>query len=215
MPYYLFTCLALLVFVTGCTPSPALRSVMDIGQQLTSKDSSPQASPTFDPRFRYLRVQTGPRVVFFALGYLDPHPDGMVEVWFSGGKEVLRLRNGRVMGLSGTQTEWLNVGYQPVPGWSTGLSDVTYVRVRDVTPGYRYGIEEHLRLEPVKPPAKSNLLGIPGEDLFWFKESSTDKDALEPTLYALRNAEGKLGVVYSETCLDKNLCFSWQRWPAN
>lgn len=207
--------ITLLLTLTSCTPSSSLRPVIDLAQQVSGKTGASQTQINIIPAFSYLRVQIGNRVAFFVLGYLDPHPEGMVEVWFSAEKEVLRLRHGRLMGVSGTPTEWLNVTYPRAPAWSNTLAAATYERTRDVAPGYRYGLAETVQLRSISAPEKSNLLGIPPESLSWFLESSTDQAALKPTLYALRHDQDGPRVVYSETCLDTDLCFSWQRWPAN
>lgn len=206
----------LLIFpLSGCAPSSSMRSVLDLSQQITTSAPELQVAPSLNPDYRYLRVQTDNRASFFVLGYLDPHPDGTLEVWFSAQKEVLRLRQGRLMGVSGTATEWLNVTYAQPPAWSESLTHANYLRTRDIAPGYHFGLAESLQLQSIKAPEKSNLLGIPPESLSWFSESSTGKDGLKPTLYALRHEEDGARVVYSETCLAKELCFSWQRWPAN
>lgn len=215
IPVLAIIALPLFVFLAGCTPSPALRSVLDLGEQLTHQEKTEQSAPTVNPAYRYLRVKVDDRVAFFVLGYLDPHPEGMTEVWFSAQKEVLRLRQGRIMGVTGTATEWLNVAYQRVPAWSKGMSGTAYERVRDVAPGYRYGISEILQLQPVMAPENSSLLGIAPESLSWYMESALGSRTLKPTLYALRKDENDPLVVYSETCLATDLCFSWQRWPAN
>ena len=206
---------SLSILLAGCTPTPPMQSLMDLSRQITGRDGLQQSAPAIDPAYRYLRVQSGNRVAFFVLGYLDPHPEGMIEVWFSAEKEVLRIRHGRLMGASGTPTEWLNVTYSHAPAWSNALDHTAYARKRDVAPGYRFGLEETLHLQPISAPEQSNLLGIPPEGLSWFMESSTAQEALRPTLYALRLEADGPRVVYSETCLDPQLCFSWQRWPAH
>src|ERR1700690_487827 len=101
--------LLLSIFLAGCETSPTLQSLKDLGKYFSPGSSTPPAAPGLNPAYRYLRIQTGKQVAYFARGYVDPLPEGKVEVWYSGGKEVLKLLDGRVVGMVGTATEWLSV----------------------------------------------------------------------------------------------------------
>jgi len=170
-----------------------------------------------DPRYRYLRVTLEGRAVVLALGFVDAHPRGPVEVWYSVEREVLRLQNGRLAGISGVPTEWREVQLPDLPLWSSlarAGKPLPWVRVRDVMPGYRYGVRDALVLSVVPAPPASALLGIDPQRLVWFEESAESHPAgmeqLPPARYAV---EGET-VVYGEQCIAPNKCFTWQRWPA-
>lgn len=180
-----------------------------------------------DPNFRYLRVTIDGRVGYFVLGTEDAHPQGRVEVWFSGLKEVVRLQNGRVVGVAGLTTEWRNVVLPALPSWSAIARDgrsVQWVRVRDVMPGYRFGVRDELTLHPSPAPRKSALLRLDPQSLSWFEErlqsdtrallfASLAPDKPLPTArYAVDLRDGKEVVVYGEQCLAPELCFTWQKW---
>ena len=174
-----------------------------------------------NPDFRYLRVTIGGRVVLLALGYLDPHPQGTIEVWYSAEREVVRLQNGRVVGAVGLTTEWRNVTLQELPQWPKLAGNVDpfrWSRARDVMPGYRYGLRDTLSLNTIPAPGKSALQGLEAKDLTWFEERFADdnlsKAALPPARYAVQLAGGQGVVVYGEQCLSPQTCFTWQRWPA-
>ena len=174
-----------------------------------------------NPNFRYLRVTIEGRLVLLALGYLDPHPQGTIEVWYSAEREVLRLQNGRLVGASGLTTEWRNVVVPELPAWSAlagAGAPLRWVRARDVMPGYRYGVRDALALRVTPPPAKSALQEIDPQQLTWFEERFADdaltKTALPPARYAVQFAEGRETVVYGEQCIAPQTCFTWQRWPA-
>ena len=53
-------------------------------------------------------------------------PEGKVEVWYSGGKEVLKLLDGRLVGMVGTATEWLSVKLISPPAWGDQLDGMEY-----------------------------------------------------------------------------------------
>lgn len=218
MPISLLAALAFALILAGCAPTPGLKSIMDLGGELSKRDKTEPVVGTLNPAYRYLRVQTEGRVAYFVLGYLDPHPDGLIEVWYSGEREVLRLQRGRIVGVTGTSTEWPAVKLIQAPTWAANMNSGSFQRIRDVSPGYRFGIKEIMQIQAIQPPDKTALQLLPKADLHWFEEtatarnSSTAEPSLPPTRYALKQDKGTLNVIYAETCLAKDLCFSWQRW---
>ena len=174
-----------------------------------------------DAKFRYLRVTIDGRTTLLALGFLDPHPHGPIEVWYSGQKEALRLQSGRLAGVAGLPVEWRQVFLPPFPKWETlartGKAH-QWERVRDVMPGYRFGIRDALTLVSIPPPARSQLRDLEASDLAWFEERSAsgpgDAAALPPARYAVYWIEGQEFVIYGEQCVTREYCFAWQRWPA-
>ena len=184
-----------------------------------------------NPAFRYIRITVDGRVFFLALGSEDKHPQGPIEVWFSAQREVLRLQNGRVVGASGVTTEWRAVTLPEFPSWSAVArtqQPVQWVRVRDVMPGYRFGVRDELVLSAISPPRQSALQGVDAQSLSWFEERFQTGVAagrltklvtnvaidgvLPPARYAVDMRDGKEVVVYGEQCLAPDLCFTWQRW---
>lgn len=162
-----------------------------------------------------------------ALGYIENHPSGPIEIWYSAQKEVLRLQNGRVVGAVGLTTEWRNVQLAGLQPWSEYVllgHAAHLVRHRDVMPGYRFGIKDELTLQAIDPPSKHALSGIDARSLTWFEEridraAYDDKlgpdQSLPPAKYAVDLQGGKETVVYGEQCLTEMLCFTWQRWPVH
>ena len=174
-----------------------------------------------NPNLRYLRVTISGRVVLLALGYLDAHPQGTIEVWYSAEREAVRLQNGRVVGAVGLTTEWRNVVLPELPAWpklAGSVEPFQWSRTRDVMPGYRYGLRDTLSLNAIPPLEKSALRGLDPKDLTWFEERFADgglsRTALPVARYAVDLAGGQGIVVYGEQCLSPQTCFTWQRWPA-
>lgn len=188
-------------------------SVMDNPVLKTMSHAVPslgrEENPGLNPHFRYLRVVVEGRVVYLALGNIDHG----VKVWYSAMHEVLRLQNGRIAGVTGTATEWRNVSIPDLPSWDTlagSKKPYKWTRVRDVMPGYQYGIRDELVLHAIPAPKNSELKGWDPGSLAWFEEDDVSR-ALPPARYAVDLSEGK--AVYGETCLSPDLCFSWQYWP--
>ncbi len=220
--------IALACLLSACTTS------MDavVGTLRSAVWGEPGADAArLNPNFRYLRVTVGSRVAFLALGNVESHPRGPVEVWYSARKEVLRIQNGRLAGVVGLTTEWRAVTLPDLPSWSAiarSKEPVSWVRVRDVMPGYRFGVRDTLVLRAIVPPERTALLGLDPQSLTWFEERfptepaagivatllapSSEDRTLPPARYAVELRDGLENVVYGEQCLAVELCFTWQRW---
>jgi hypothetical protein len=214
---YAFLCLVI-AMLSGCaTSTDAIVQTMQavVGRSRGADDAK------LNPNFRYLRITIDGRVALLALGYLDPHPQGTIEVWYSAEREVVRLQNGRLVGAAGLTTEWRNVVLPELPAWSAlakSVSPLRWERTRDVMPGYRYGLRDSLAIGITPPPARSALLGLEPDQLIWFEERfaghGSAKIALPPARYAVQLGDGGETVVYGEQCIAPQTCFTWQRWPA-
>ena len=209
---YLF---ALATCLAGCAVEPASQAVVDAYRLMRSEGVAQQSAVELNPNFRYLRVQIGTREVFMVLGYVDQLPDGPVQVWYSADADVLRLRDGRVVGATmKSGTDWLSVTFAHLPSWEAVGSQAVFDRVRDVSPGYRYGIKEKLLIRRIAPPEDSQLKLAPASSLTWFEETVQGDNSGRPARYAVSlDGAGAHQVVYAEQCLSSEYCFSWQSWP--
>jgi hypothetical protein len=213
--------LAPLVFALVCASCSTGMDAMisTLRDTLRSKASS---EVRLNPNYRYIKVSTGDRVAFLALGDVDKNAQGPVEVWYSASREVLRLQHGRVAGATGLTTEWRSVVLDEAPSWSTAISaaqPLRWTRVRDVMPGYRFGTRDQLELRRVPPLRNVSLQGHDPQRLHWFEEHTLPA-ALHaqasrpppPARYAVDVQGNNAVVVYSEQCLAPDLCFTWQLW---
>ena len=207
--FALATCLA------GCAVEPASQAVVDAYRLMRSEGVAQQPAVELNPNFRYLRVQIGTREVFMVLGYVDQLPDGPVQVWYSADADVLRLRDGRVVGATmKSGTDWLSVTFAHLPSWEAVGSQAVFDRARDESPGYRYGIKEKLLIRRITPPDDSQLKLVPASSLTWFEETVQGGADGLPARYAVSlDGAGAHQVVYAEQCLSSEYCFSWQSWP--
>ena len=215
--------LFLVAALPGCAPST--NAVFQSLQYAVQSDST-IAGVRLNPNLRYLRVTIEGRTVLLALGFVEQDSRGPIEVWYSAQREVLRLQNGRMVGAIGLTTEWRNVVVPellPWPALARVEGQTHWMRVRDVMPGYRFGVRDTLALQVAAPPPKSALRDIDPQSLTWFEErtepqASGGRPAPERSLpvarYAVsfRNSAGT--AIYGEQCLKADLCFTWQHWPA-
>jgi hypothetical protein len=176
-------------------------------------------------RYRYLRVEVeGHPPALLVLGYLDSHPLGEIEVWYSGNQEAIRTLNGRVIGTTGIIHNWSAVGFSPAPPAWTAVpaQGTTFIRKRDAMPGYRFGITEQLQLTtwqglpPIQLPASLPL--SKAQAYRWFRESASELQgqgapALPDAWFAWGTNRGIETIVYSEQCLAPDFCLKLQRWP--
>jgi len=205
--------LVLVIYLAGCTVDPASQALVDAFHQIRADGSSHENASHLDHRFKYLRVQVEQREVFMALGYVDNHPDGPVEVWYSALGEVLRLRDGRLIGATMNMgTDWLSVSFTHLPRWEQVGAQSSFERSRDISPGYQYGIKEKMLVRRVPQPNDSQLQLIPASSLTWFEERAEGAGSLPPARYGVSMAGAAPQVMYAEQCLSSDLCFSWQKW---
>jgi hypothetical protein len=206
---------ALIFSLAGCSVEPVSQAMVDSYRLVRSGGASEHADRELNPNFKYMRVQVGNRVLFMALGYVDPTPDGPVEVWYSSDADVLRLRDGHVVGATlKTGINWSAVTFSHLPGWDVVGEQAVFERTRDVSPGYRYGINEKMLIRRIAAPEDTQLKIVPVSSLTWFEEIVQGGGEGRPARYAVRlDGVGTHQVVYAEQCLSGEFCFSWQNWP--
>ena len=214
--------LLLAIAMSGCAPTT--NALFETARYAIQGNKSSD-QPRLNPAFRYLRATTSGTPSYLALGYVEKHPQGPIEVWYSGQSQVLRLQNGRLVGAAGLTTEWRSVSLPDLPSWSTiarAAAATRWIRVRDVMPGYRAGVRDTLVLSSSPPPSRSALQNLDATTLSWFEER-VEPDALARgadkyrdlpvSRYAVSIRDGIETVVYAEQCLSVDLCITWQRWP--
>jgi len=190
--------------------------------RLVYKGQPAAAQPNFNPAYRYLRTQIGDRTIFMVLGYIDQRPEGPVEVWYSGSGEVVRLLNGQLVGTTGLSTDWRNVRFTDLPAWpgadttsATGGSSQSYARLRDLMPGYRFGIRDEIVRTSISPPRNTALAGADPASLRWYEERSVSRPStasLPTARFGISRSSEKPQVVYSEQCLTSDFCMSFEQW---
>ena len=190
--------------------------------KLLNPYSDPTANAVLDTRLEYLRVTANSKPMLMVLGYTEPSAAGDTQVWFSSGREVVRLRNGRLVGSAGTPVELKRVEQAGAPAWSAGLTTAMYSRSKDVMPAYEYGLKEHVRLEKLQAAApkawqQNRFVNYQPSDVVWFTESYQplqSDDAATQALFGVVWQQQVARVVYSEQCLSADLCLTFQEWPA-
>jgi hypothetical protein len=179
-----------------------------------------------DLKYSYLRAQVqGYPAAMLALAYLEPDPEGTVEVWVSAQREVLKIQNGRIVASVGLPNDWAGTFFTPSPPAWAQLTTQPHrlVRTHDESKGYRTNMVETLSLLRWTQPLPAELLAtIPpslplplAQSYTWFRESYQGEaaPAREPSWFAWGTHRGTQGVVFSYQCLGAGVCLSLQAWP--
>lgn len=176
-----------------------------------TQGAAPDVRPLSDG-LSYLRLTVNGVPAMVALGYVDSDPLGRpVHVWYSSAGEVMRTQAGRLVGLVGTPVEWRQVALAShTPEWADITQPTSFRRTVDVSPGYQWGLQHDLVVQPVPAPADTALSRLAPEQLRWFAEHEQHRRAL-PARYAVSPSTQR--VVYGEQCLAPTFCLTWQTWP--
>ncbi|MDD5059014.1 MAG: YjbF family lipoprotein [Sideroxydans sp.] len=183
-------------------------------------------SVELNPAYNYLRLSVDGNVIFIASDTSNVDSANVVSVWYSAGREVLRFQNGRLVAAVGLTSEWRSVLLPEMPAWSAlaeRKEPFRWTRIRDVMPGYHFGVRDDLLLRRIAPPDDSQLKLIDPHALTWFDErmvaqhnnADASSDMFPLARYAVDLRDAKEVVVYGEQCVAAKLCFSWQRWQAS
>lgn len=168
-----------------------------------------------NPAFDYLRVETDRQVGLMARAGEEPSVHGRTEPWFSADGAVLRLSQGRIVGLTDGARSWqLSRALEPVD-WREIAAGQSQAQtwVVDEQPGYRLGrrFDRVIDLSLAGPPGVR--LPSPSRGVRWFRESDP-LGASMPAWYAVDLTQRPARVVYAQACLTPKWCLNWQPWPA-
>jgi len=160
---------------------------------------------TYTPGFEYIEVELNGKKTALALGYRKIDGFDVEEHWYSGVGEMLTLRNGRLVEVLGMTSEVRQTSRE-IPKWDqleANHSPLTWMRSRNLHPGYRYGVKEYVTSE-----AKVNKQVDRQTNQTWVHETvqSERADGREwryEEKFQLENGR----VVFSEQCLATNICF--------
>ncbi len=204
---------------SGCaTNIPSYAKALDA---LWTTGHAPAPPNQLNPAYRYLLItanDAAPAVL--VLGYEDPHPQGLIEVWYSAKQEVIKTQNGRIISTAGLPTNWDRVQTPTAPAnWpDIAPQGSNYQRLRDLSPGYQSNVADQVTIKPHAglpdislPPT---LASTTAKKLKWFSESSLGRSAPLPVAwFAWGEHRGQPGIVYSRQCLTPQYCLQLQRWP--
>jgi hypothetical protein len=184
--------------------------------------ANPQSTQPFNmvPGLRYLKVETPGALTYMVLGDIEPGDPYDVEVWYGASRQVLKLRNGRVVKTAGLPVNWTSSALEGEPSWIQASGQpAQFVRVRDVMPGYRYSVQETVVLRRTEPPKGEATRAVAPESermrWVWFSEETIQttplaapvyRTALPRSVFAVDLQSPKQPLRWSEQCLSPTFC---------
>lgn len=174
------------------------------GHFLSNK--KPKAS--FSAGFEYLEVDWQGRKAAMALGYRETNGSKVIEHWYSGQGEMLKMVNGRVVQVLGMTQEVRHVDTN-TPVWSDILAHrlpMVWSQTKEVMPGYRYGLKEYAITQQVNPSAAERTL-ITNATAWVLEEIKSKDEKGKVWIYQQKFAVNGDKVIYSEQCLAPEMCF--------
>jgi hypothetical protein len=168
----------------------------------------PSNSAVYRPGFEYLGVNLNGRKIALALGSRKLSGNVTDEYWYSGQREMLHLRDGRIVEVAG-MTQEIRYTSKDTPSWETVTQTnrpMVWSRVRDVNPGYHYGVTEFVITQRVTPTA-SELKAAGNSDTWVEEEIKSKKSDGTDWIYREQYALDRGRVVFSVQCIAPNLCF--------
>ncbi len=226
--------LASVVLLSACagkTQDPIYETFMlGISNPQTVIDQTP-----LNPNLRYLKVEANGQPALLVLGYVDRHQNAERAVWYSAFKEVIEIKEGRLVSTAGLDVNWTQVTWSDAPPLQAALTEnnissktparkLRYTRERTVMPGYQVNIRETVVMEPLaqapsdiprqlKDPAIKN-----NADLRWVQEtvlvSANNKNPSIKPLRAIYAIDRKTNaVVFGKQYLTPDYTLSWLSWP--
>ncbi len=164
------------------------------------------------PGFEYLWVSLDGRASVMALGERSVDEQALVrhvhERWYTGQGEMLYLVDGRIQQALGFTHELRSQMARAWPEWAAVLEtnrQVDWRRQVDLMPGYRYNVVNHVTT--YKTPSPNKLPeGVPASAR-WVADLVEGKSGDgQAWRYVQKFAISNGQVMYSEQCIDKDLC---------
>lgn len=174
-----------------------------------------QALTALDARHDYLRVQVGRQVGLMVRADTGAWPGDRTTYWYSADGALLRLVDGRLVGLADGSRSWRAAQDLEAIDWAgvARKGPIEFRRTVDQQPGYRVGQLQRRRLGVAAGGPAGHTLQHTAARLQWF----TERDALDEhssvAWYAVDLEAVPPRVVYGQACLAADWCISWQPWP--
>lgn len=207
-------CIQLGLVATVAVLLSACTSGMVAGFLTIQEDVMPShraVDPTLlKPEFRYLRVENKGQEALMVWVGNEPGPLGETSVWVSADGVILRLNQGRLVGVAERGRNWRLTSESVLANTAAYTGKSYFSQTSDEQPGFRLGIVRTIKkiTWPSTPPAVTWAPGA--NDLQWIEEVDT-ASGHRLALYGV-NADHHAQA--GQRCLAPEWCLRWQIWPA-
>ena len=198
---------AVLQLLSGCASgfSAGLSSLLD---EVRSSPSSVRQTP-MKTGIRYLLVEDNQREALMVWVGNEVGPMGPTTIWVSADGVVLRLTQGRLVGISEPSRQWRLISESKLAPTGDDPRPLHFLQTTDEQPGQRMGVIRQVSKLPVK--ASSQTTSSLPEGLHWEQELDVTTGTLL-ALHGFLRPEGEIAA--GQRCIHPGWCLRWQTWPA-
>jgi uncharacterized protein YcfL len=168
----------------------------------------PVRQTALKPEFRYLLVESkGQEALMIWVG-TERSALGETTVWMSADGVVIRLVQGRLVGVSEPHRSWRLVSESPTNTSSASRSQ--FIQTSDEHPGFSLGIQRTINKVELPLDPKTTAWAVVAQDLRWTQEV----DISSGQRLALHGTNAHNHTMAGQRCLTPEWCLRWQAWPA-
>jgi hypothetical protein len=159
---------------------------------------------------KYLWMQEHDREALLVWVGTERTAQGNVSVWVSADGVIIRLLEGRLVGISEPLRSWHLIREKPLElGQNSDVFPKAMIQTSDQQPGFRIGVERHVSqvLRTSAPASVTWYAGTP--DVRWFAEIDT-RSGLQTAYFAVTSEDRAIA---GQRCIESDWCVRWQSWP--
>jgi hypothetical protein len=196
------------LFLSGCS------SGMKAGLMTLKDEVMPSRSDVrktaLQPDYRYLLVETdGQEALMVWIGN-EPHRLGQASVWVSSDGVIIRLVNGKLVGVSEPRRHWQLISESIVTSPPPGSSITRLTQTSDAQPGYRMGVMRTVD-QKVLPAGEQAMAWVDHSLALRWQEEVDSNTGERTALYGLNSSNQ---ITAGHRCMTAQWCLRWQTWPA-
>ena len=170
----------------------------------------PVRQTALKPEFRYLLVEAkGQEALMIWVG-TERSALGETSVWMSADGVVLRLAQGRLVGVSEPHRSWRLTAESPLLTNPASTTQSLFSQTSDEQPGYRLGIKRTIEKLDLPAHHQTPEWALVYPHLRWIQEI----DVSSGERLAVYGTNEQNHTLAGQRCLGPDWCLRWQVWPA-
>lgn len=196
------------VLLVGCSTA-MMTGLRTLQEEVMPSHVSVRQTP-LKPNFRYLLVENKGQEALMVWVGTENSALGETSVWMSSDGVVLRLVQGRLVGVSEPLRSWQLTSESPVSKNATFATGSQFKQTSDEQPGFRLGIERTVEKMALPLSPQTTTWAVAGQDLRWMQEV----DISSGQRLAMYGTNAQHHTMAGQRCLTPEWCLRWQAWPA-
>lgn len=199
---------AAVVLLVGCS------SAQMAGWWTLQEEVMPRQLPvrqmTLKPEFRYLLVENKGQEALMVWVGMEHSALGETSVWMSADGVVLRLVQGRLVGVSEPHRSWRLTTESPVSTNPSLTTRPQFSQTSDEHPAFRLGIKRSIAKVDLTANPQTTGWAVDAQDLRWTQEV----DISSGQRLAMHGMNAQNHTMAGQRCMTPDWCLRWQVWPA-